>query len=128
MMKNLEIQPTNQTPLVKLNAQTGKLFFSGRSLPEDSAAFYKVVFEWISQYIEKAKNPTQLTFNLEYFNTASAKAIFSIFNKFEEQFKKNKPVSVSWCYDIDDEDMRDLGLEYCDLFTMPIELIVNKSE
>ena len=127
-MKNLEIKKTNQTPEISLNADTGILSFSGRSLPEDSAQFYKIVFDWLNQYIENLHQTTDVIFEMDYFNTASAKAIFSIIIKLDELYKTNYPVTISWMHDDDDDDMRELGEEYQDLFKIPIKLIAQNNE
>lgn len=127
-MKNLKITKTNQTPEINLNADTGILSFSGRSLPEDSAQFYKVVFDWLNQYIENLHQTTDIIFEMDYFNTASAKAIFSIIIKLDELFKTDYPVTISWMHDDDDDDMKELGEEYQDLFTIPIKLIAQNNE
>ena len=121
-MENLLIEKTNQTPEINFNKESGFLSFKGRSLPEDSATFYKPVFDWLNQYIENLPSKTEVEFELDYFNTSSAKAIFSIINKFDKLYQTSHPVSIRWKYDEDDEDMRDLGNEYKDLFKLPIEL------
>jgi len=122
-MDNLFIEKTNRTPKISLNKETGQLSFKGRSLPEDSAAFYKPVFEWLNQYTQNLPTKTDVLFELDYFNTSSAKAIFSIFVKLDELFQTSHPISIRWNYDEEDEGMKDLGEEYQDLFKIPIQLV-----
>ncbi len=122
-MNNLFIEKTTHTPEINFNAETGLFKFLGRSLPEDSATFYKVVFDWLNQYLENLAPKTEIKFELDYFNTSSAKAIFTFLVKFDALYKKSHPISIQWFYDEEDEDMRDLGQEYKDLFKMPIQLI-----
>jgi len=127
-MKDLHIDKTTQTPKIDFNAKTGQLYLSGRSLPEDSAKFYQVVFNWLDTYVKNLPVSTEVRFKLDYFNTSSAKAIFSIIVRFDELYKKDYPISIKWYYDEDDEDMKDLGEEYQDLFTIPIHLIMQMDE
>ena len=127
-MNNYKTEKTSQTPAISLDAKTGHLSFSGRSLPEDSSVFYKPVFSWLEEYTKNPAEKTSVIFGLDYFNTASAKAIFSIIVKFDKLFENNQPVSINWLYDEDDEDMKELGEEYQDLFSIPIKLIANKDE
>lgn len=127
-MKDLQIQKTTQTPEINFDAKTGLLSFTGRSLPEDSARFYQVVFEWLSKYFDNLPEKTEVTFELDYFNTSSAKAIFSIIVKFDELYKTSYPITITWFFDEDDEDMKDLGTEYQELFTIPISLIAKIDE
>jgi len=126
-MKNLEIKRTNQTPEIILNAETGVFSFKGRSLPEDSAKFYQSVISWLDEYENNLNKQTQVIFELDYFNTASAKAIFSTIIKFDKLFKNGHTIKIDWLYDEDDEDMMELGKEYKELFKIDIELI-SKSE
>ncbi len=127
-MENISIKKTNQTPDVKLDSKTGTLSFSGRSLPEDSTQFYAPIIQWIDSYLSSPCKVTNIVFELDYFNTASAKAIFSIIVKFDKLYESNYSVKIEWLYDEDDEDMKELGEEYKDLFKTPILLIAKKDE
>ncbi len=127
-MDNYKTKKTTQTPEISLNAITGDLSFLGRSLPEDSSVFYKPVFSWLDEYTMNPAKKTSVIFGLDYFNTASAKAIFSIIVKLDKLSKNNHQININWLYDEDDEDMKELGEEYQDLFSIPLELIANKDE
>ena len=70
--KNLYIEQTPKTPQVDLNQLNGELLLSGRSIPENASKIYEPVFEWVSEYVKKARPTTNLRLNLEYFNTASS--------------------------------------------------------
>jgi hypothetical protein len=121
-LSNLILEKTNQTPGIIFDAEKGTLEFVGRSLPEDAAQFFKPLFSWLDKYIECNPSMTIANFQLDYFNTASAKAIFSILMKLEQMHHTGLKVNVVWLFDADDEDMSDLGQEYKDLFKMPIKL------
>ena len=71
-LKNLYIEPTAKTPQIDFNCYTGELILSGKSIPENAAILYEQVLKWVNQYIKNPKPITNLRFNLEYFNTASA--------------------------------------------------------
>lgn len=127
-MKDLQIQKTNQTPEIDLNAETGIFKFSGRSLPEDSTIFYNRILEWLNEYMDNLGESIEVFFELDYFNTSSAKAIFAIFVKFDELYKSDFPVKINWVHEEDDEDMKELGEEYQDLFSVPIKLVAKINE
>jgi hypothetical protein len=127
-MDNLNIEKTTQTPKVIFDAQKGTLVISGRSLPEDSSKFYHPLFKWLDNYFENPQIKTFTKFELDYFNTSSAKAIFSLLMKLEKAHYSGHPVSVEWFYDSDDEDMFELGDEYRGLFKMPIVLVKKSNE
>jgi hypothetical protein len=56
-MEILNLKGTEDTPTILLDKKNGIFEISGRSLPEDSAEFYKPVIEWINAYGAEA-NPT----------------------------------------------------------------------
>jgi hypothetical protein len=68
----LIIEQTAKTPQIDLNHSTGDLIFSGKSIPENAAKVYEPVFNWVTEYILNARPTTNLSLNLEYFNTASS--------------------------------------------------------
>jgi hypothetical protein len=70
-LQNLVIEQTPKTPQIDLNQLTGDLIFSGKSIPENAAKVYEPAFNWITEYILRARPTTNLRINLEYFNTAS---------------------------------------------------------
>ena len=123
-MENLMIEGTGKTPSIILEAEKGKLEFSGRSIPENSIEFYKPVVDWVEGYLETIPRRTTITIKLEYFNTSSSKSLFEIFKKFEHVFKSGNQVLVRWFYEQEDEDMRESGEDFRDILKIPFELIV----
>lgn len=74
-MKELQcliIDATDRTPLVDLNAATGELILSGKSIPENASAIYDPIFNWVKEYRLNPRPTTNLRLNLEYFNTSSS--------------------------------------------------------
>jgi len=70
--QRLVIEQTAKTPQIDLNQLTGDLILSGKSVPENAAKVYEPVFNWVTEYILNARPTTNLSLNLEYFNTASS--------------------------------------------------------
>ncbi|MGZ3883142.1 MAG: DUF1987 domain-containing protein [Bacteroidia bacterium] len=123
MSRELKIDRSDDTPAVLFNVN-GQLQLSGRSLPEDAFAFYVPVFDWLNAYIQSPHDPTVLTVNLEYFNTASAKQVFRLISLISGLSKKNK-VEVKWHYDEGDKDMRASGERFAKLCGMTFEFVKN---
>lgn len=113
-MENLSLKGTFETPDVLLDAQEGKLEFSGRSLPEDTATFYKPVLNWVDSYLENPNPKTEILIKLEYFNTATSKVLLSLLNRFE----KTSEVYVRWYHFQEDEDMLESGKEFEELVNL----------
>jgi len=122
-MQELRIDKTEDTPLVHLNAN-GEINISGRSLPEDAFSYYEPVLKWLTDYIQSPGESTTATFNLEYFNTASAKQIFKTVTLLAG-LAKQKKVIIRWHYDKGDKDMRSSGERFSKLCNVPFELVEN---
>lgn len=97
---------------------------SGRSIPENSAEFYKPILKWIDGYIQQPNRKTTFSIKLEYFNTSSSKNLVEIFKRFENLFKEGKEVLIKWHYEQEDEDMLESGEDFRDILKIPVELIV----
>lgn len=122
-MDVIKIKGTEDTPSVTLDAPASVFEIAGRSLPEDVAAFYNPIVEWLDKYIQAPNPKTTFNFKLVYFNTASSKMLLDILMKLEELSKNGKEVIVKWHYSEDDEDMKEAGEEYADIVDVPFEQI-----
>jgi hypothetical protein len=116
-MEILKLEGTEDTPKILLNKPNGIFEISGRSLPEDTAEFYKPVLEWLDQYAANPNPETNFVFKLEYFNTASSKLILDILSKLESI----KGTAISWYHHEDDEDMEEAGTEFSELVEVSFE-------
>jgi len=96
---------------------------SGRSLPEDVAAFYEPILDWLDEYAESPNAKTVFDFKLVYFNTASSKLLLDILLKLEDLADEGNDVLVRWHYPEDDEDMEEAGEEYADIVDVPFEQV-----
>jgi hypothetical protein len=122
-MEVIKIKGSDDTPTVILDAENGIFEISGRSLPEDVAAFYEPIIDWLDEYAESPNPKTVFDFKLEYFNTASSKLLLDVLLKLEDMFDDGKEVLVRWHYPDDDEDMEEAGEEYADIVSVPFEQI-----
>lgn len=116
-MQIINLEGTEDTPKIILDQTNGIFEISGRSLPEDTAEFYKPVLQWLDAYASAPKPKTNFTFKLEYFNTASSKLILDILSKLESI----PGTAVSWYFHEDDEDMEEAGTEFSELVELPFE-------
>lgn len=116
-MEILNLEGTEDTPKIILDKKNGIFEISGRSLPEDSAEFYKPVLEWIGAYAGDPNPSTDFTFKLEYFNTASSKLILDVLSALEDI----KGMKIMWYFHDDDEDMEEAGEEFSELVEIPFE-------
>lgn len=122
-MQVIKIKGTDDTPSVHLDAENSILEISGRSLPEDVAAFYEPILDWLDDYAENPNSKTVFDFKLVYFNTASSKLLLDILLKLEDLADEGHDVLVRWHYPEDDEDMEEAGEEYADIVDVPFEQV-----
>ena len=127
-MNNLFIPRTSKTPDIFFDADQGILEIKGRSIPENSVAFYAPVMQWLSDYDQTPKQETQLVVKLEYFNTSSSKCLIDIFRKLEKIHQQESKVTVVWYYEAEDEDMKESGEDFRDLVSMPVVMTSIVSE
>lgn len=123
-MKSLTIEAEDDiTPEVRLDRAKNIFEINGWSHPEDAISFYAPVFEWLESYVKSPNEKTDFHFNLQYYNTASAKQIFRILSLLEEISKSNKKITVYWHYDKEDVDMLSAGERYAKMLMLPFEYI-----
>ncbi|RLD69191.1 MAG: nuclear pore complex subunit [Bacteroidetes bacterium] len=122
-MQAIKIKGSDDTPNIILDKDNGIFEISGRSLPEDVAAFYEPILEWLEDYTENPLDKTVFNFKLEYFNTASSKLLLDVLLKLEDMYDDGKEVLVRWHYPDDDEDMEEAGEEYADIVEVPFEQV-----
>jgi len=117
----MRFEPTDDSPFVLLDAQTGKCEVKGKSLPEDVVAFYQPMINWLKEYEKTGQHDMEFTFNLVYFNTASSKQILDIMVALEGILLAGKKVLVKWYSVEDDEEMQEAGHEYAEMVSIPFE-------
>lgn len=111
-----------KTPFISLKEDAGAIEIKGKSIPENSVEFYAPVMEWLDKYSQQPKSKTQVTINLEYFNTSSSKCLLDIFRKLEKVHTGSNEVNVLWLFEEDDEDMQEAGDDYQSIVKIPFTI------
>jgi hypothetical protein len=114
-MDVLYLEATQDTPRIFLSKGDGVFELSGKSLPEDSEAFYEPVIDWIKRYAKTPNESTVFSFKLKYFNSASSKVFFDML----DMLKEINGVKVEWSYHKDDDDILDAGKEFEEELNIP---------
>jgi hypothetical protein len=114
---------TYHTPFIDFDPVSGNFELTGKSIPENTALFYKPFFEWLDEYIKSPAPKTTLNIQLDYFNTSSSKSVFDTFKKLQQLHAGGKSeVTIYWLFNINDEDMQEAGEDYKSLLKVPFEL------
>lgn len=121
------MEQTKLTPVVQLDASKEIFKIAGKSFPEDVITFYSPIKKWIASYCDNPNTETKFIFNLEYFNSATARIIIKILLNLEEIMNMNKSIVVYWHYNKDDEVMRERGEEIKSVVLLPFELVENQN-
>ena len=103
-MEKLIVKGSKDLPEVSLDAESGILNISGRSLPAEAQDIYVPVLEWVDEYAKKPKEETVLNFELEYCNSFSKKFVLEILNKMRDMKDNGNNVIINWHYEEDDDE------------------------
>lgn len=118
-MSTIQFEGTAKTPRVAFHDSPLSMEISGRSIPENSIAFYTPLLDWVDEHL-KAGGVVEVSIRLEYFNTSSSKCLMDLLKRVEQSAAE---ATVLWYYEEDDEDMLEAGEDYDAIIDMPFRLI-----
>ena len=121
-MEELRILPTKNSPEVIMTPE-GIIRIRGRSIHEDVIDFFAPVEAWINEYIKTPADLTCVDINLEYFNSASAKAIIHLLQLVTYVQLKHKKFIFNWFYEEGDEDILERGEYFASVLSVPFNFI-----
>jgi hypothetical protein len=122
-MTDLNIEKTYSTPSVNFSCKTGIFKIEGRSIPENPAAFYDPVNQWLELYFQNPQSMTRLDIRLDYINSGSSKSIMYLLKVLKDYHDQGKSCQVNWYFEEDDESISDLGKHYKSLIRLPFNLV-----
>lgn len=122
-MEPLVLTATDDTPEIILNKSDSVFEINGRSLPEDIIQFYSPVFAWLEKYVADPNEETILKVKVDYFNSASQRALNEIFTILSRIPVKGKMVNVEWHFNEDDDEMKEAGQEFEEITNLPFRYI-----
>lgn len=128
-MRKLIIDQTLNSPSVIFDPEINRFEISGESRPSDVATFYLEILKWFDDYAsylnksQELKEPVVFNFDLEYFNSSSAKYILDFVKQIGDVRSKGKNLEIKWHYDKDDLDMLQVGHEMSKISRTPFEYI-----
>jgi hypothetical protein len=120
-METLFIPGSDDTPEITLDKKKGIFEIKGRSLPEDVIEFYTRVFSWLEQYVSDPNELTVFKVRIDYFNSASQRALNEVFIILSRIPIKGKKIQIEWYYYEEDDEMRESGHEYADITNLPFQ-------
>jgi hypothetical protein len=128
-MEALFIKQTEDTPLINLDPETGIMEFSGNSLPENASLFYEPVVLWLDDYNDHPNDKTTFVFKIKVISSSSTKIFFDILSKIDFLYDSGKSeVNVLWYYNVYDDEIREIGIDYRDCMNVDFELVLIEEE
>jgi hypothetical protein len=112
-VENLFIPATERSPEINFRFDANHLALRGEAYPEDAAAFFGPLLKALAAHCEGCGGQ-ELTaeFQLDYFNTSSAKALMNMIQLLEHAAGRGADVTVRWIFQEDDEVMREFGQDF----------------
>jgi len=126
-MQKLQIEASQYTPQISMDAENGIIEIVGKSYPENTFEFYKPVLEWIEKYFQNPQQNTTINMEIIYFNSSSSKLFFDLFDIIEENKDKSK-IMINWIYDQENESALEAGEEFQEDFETLEIVLQEKSE
>jgi hypothetical protein len=127
IMRKLIFEKTESSPTVIFDPERNIFEISGESRPADVGTFYGEVLRWFDDYAayllksQDKHEPVVINFDLEYFNSSSAKYILDFCKQIASLKSKGSMVNVLWKYEEDDTDILEAGQEMSRIAKMPFE-------
>ena len=120
-MEDFFIAATKETPEVSFNIAEGTFTIKGRTLSEDSVAFFTPIFKHVEEYFKSPLPKTTFIFSFEYLNSSSLKLVTDLLVFSKKFMTSNNSILIKWHYEEDDEDILMLGEETARLTGLPFE-------
>ncbi|MCX7954774.1 MAG: DUF1987 domain-containing protein [Bacteroidales bacterium] len=122
-MRRYEVLEKADSPYVLLDKNKNIFLIQGKSFPENVTEFYEPIIQWFEEYFKNPNEKTIIEFKLDYINTATSKSLINLLLIFKRELEKGKDIQIKWYYQVDDEDIKDSGLEFSEIVKIPIEII-----
>ena len=111
MPEPINLEKTKNSPEIILDRDASIFKIAGRSIVEDPKEFYSPVYNWLEEYIKNPLKETDFVFDLEYFNSSSARQIMQLIMLLEQIPETGNKVKVLWMYEEGDEMSKERGDE-----------------
>ncbi|MEQ8470574.1 MAG: SiaC family regulatory phosphoprotein [Marinoscillum sp.] len=119
---NLLLEPTLRTPYVNYNKSQLKLTIKGRSTDRDISEFYAPIISLLKRDSKKT-NFIALDIHIPEMNTATLKVLFDLFRFLSIKVSRGTAVEVVWRSSFKNQEMRETGYDFSDLFDLNFRLI-----
>lgn len=108
-MKPFYIKATPDSPEIDFNFASHTLRIAGEAYPENAAQFFHPVKQELKDYLAvTSKCKIAVNFHLTYFNSASTKMLYGIFELLNESARCSaNDITINWHHDEEDDAIMD---------------------
>lgn len=119
------IQAANKhTPEIIFDASERKMSFVGISAPVNALELYQHVMTWLNANEQSLHGQMSFAFRLEYFNSASMKAILMVLRWIKVRMNnEGNDWKIEWLVEEDDDFMLDAADSYQQILETPFSII-----
>ncbi|HPH15747.1 MAG TPA: DUF1987 domain-containing protein [Bacteroidales bacterium] len=127
-MKVIDINHTDKTPEVIFDTELREFRINGYSRPENIREFYVPILNTLQKEFSSIvssgdTNLYSFHFQLEYYNSSSAKFISDIIKVIKQYADTGLHVSILWYFDKDDDEMQEAGEDFSSISNIPFKYI-----
>jgi len=119
-MDSIYYSPTEKTPEVNFDFNSGVFLVRGISIPENTVDFYHGLIFALREYAKNPQPKSTLKLGLEYFNTSTSVIILKLLNSLEAA--EGSEVEVIWFYEQDDIEMEEVGMDFKEMTSIGFKL------
>ncbi|MDA9219159.1 DUF1987 domain-containing protein [Luminiphilus sp.] len=120
-------EQTQRTPYVEIGSNA--CVIRGECYPENISEWSGPVLEALEGAMKHNNGSFEVSIELYYFNSSSAKFLFDFFEYLEETAEAGRDIVVKWLYRAEDDTMLEAGEDFQeDLETCTYELVQIENE
>lgn len=121
-MEKWSIEASDRSPSVVLDRQDSLLKIEGRSYPEEGMDFFDPIILRVKSLQETEMPIRTMHIRLEYFNSATSKALAELLNALVNAKTRGHEVNVIWEYEEDDDGIQEDIDMFVESFNLPFDI------
>jgi hypothetical protein len=109
-MNDIYIARATHSPEVDFQFSNHVLTMTGEAYPENANEFFHPILLGLESYLKSVDSQDiEFNFRLTYFNSASTKMLYSMFELLNESACKNNRIILNWYHDEEDDTILEFG-------------------
>jgi len=119
----IDANDDNTLPSIDFDEKAGTILITGKSTFVCPEIFYESFTEYLKHYLTKHAKDLEVTIDLDYFNTRSARPLLNFFKACQTVVNKGFKLKINWIIEENDLSMEDAGLDFSNILKIPFSII-----